>query len=230
MKKLLISVTLAVALILGIFGGVAAANPPDDSPRGIWDEIMSGISQIIDDIGDIFDQISEHDSKVTDSLDDITGNISDLTVAIDAVDTVLDTVQNDISDISSILGAMEISSQVYTDSGNVSTQTGDTTDEHIWNPEWSGPRHVSISIFTNCTAWHGDDYVLVSADVKGNDCYVTVARLEQADLLGQGIITVNFNAYSRWKIYVKDDDDPTSEANIVRADYNVVETFTYHDE
>ena len=231
MKKLFISVILAIVLILGILGGVAAASPPEDSPRGIWDEIMSGISEIMNKIGDIFDQIAEHDSNVTDELNDITGNISDLNVAVEGIGTDISVIQNDITEISALLGAMEIGSQVYSYSGNVSTQTGDTSDEHTWTPEWSGPRHVSISIFTNCTVWSPNDYVLVSADVKGNPCYTQVKLYTATELLGQGIVTVDFNAYSRWKIYVYDDTTaPHTTPNIVRADYNVVETFTYHDE
>jgi hypothetical protein len=69
MKKVILAVTLAMVLIAGGLGGTVLANtPPDDSPKGMWEIITAGISDILtklDDIKDSTDKI-----LVTEMIED----------------------------------------------------------------------------------------------------------------------------------------------------------------
>ena len=71
LKKLIISVSLALILVIGVVGSTVLAAPPDDSPKGTWTIIAEGIEDILMELGLIDAKVETLAENVTDIMGEL---------------------------------------------------------------------------------------------------------------------------------------------------------------
>jgi hypothetical protein len=79
LKKVIVSVSLALVLVIGVVGGtVLAATPPDNSPKGTWSIIAEGVEDILAELGLIETDLDDIDTKVDALAGDVTNVMGEL--------------------------------------------------------------------------------------------------------------------------------------------------------
>ena len=195
MKKIVISVTLAVVLILGILGGAALAKtPPDDSPTGIWDSILAGVNEIIDDILGLSDNVSRVEGKIdTLGIDvaDTQSMVSGVQTSVDTVQDSVDTVQDSVDTITSNITRMASDTGHYVVSGEAEYGC-----ERILDLVYDQTVHVSLSVIAPNPG--NEDQVRANVYISGSSGYAIVLMgVGGEDISGPK--TVEFDT-NRWTL------------------------------